>query len=618
MSWVTIVWSMVASACLTLAAVHMLVWFRRREVWAHALFALSAVGTALLAACELWVMRAETPAQFGVAVRWGHVAFWVLMISLVGFVRVYMRAGRPWLAWTVCGVRTLSLILNFVFSPNLNYREITALRQVRFLGESVSVAEGLPNPWMLVGQASLFLLLVFVVDATFTVRRRGDRRSALVLSSTIVFFVVMSSGQFVLTLWGIIPVPLTPSLFYLGIVAAMSFELSQDVLRAARLSDDLGESEERMTLAAEAAEFGVWMWKVPINRVWGSERWRCLFGFGPDAAVTFEMVIQRIHPDDREIVEREVRRVLADGGDYAVEYRVILPDGTQKWIAFRGRMYPGAQGKPARMLGAAIDVTRRKQAEQEIVQQRNELVHVTRVSTMGQLASSLAHELNQPLGAILRNAEAAELFLQDPAPDLDELRAILADIRKDDQRAGEVIDRMRALMKQRQPERRRLDFSLLAGDVVTLVRQDAEMRLMRLVLETDPALPPVYGDRVQLQQVLLNLLLNAMDALDDNPPARRLVTARTRHVGATIEVTVSDTGHGLSADNLLLVFKPFFSSKPNGLGMGLAISRGIIEAHGGRLWAENNEAGGATFAFTLPAAKDSGGEGRGAREEVAR
>ena len=241
--------------------------------------------------------------------------------------------------------------------------------------------------------------------------------------------------------------------------------------------------------------------------------------------------------------------------------------------------------------------------KQKIAQQRNELAHVTRVSTMGQLASSLAHELNQPLGAILRNAEAAELFLQDPSPDLDEVRAILADIRKDDQRAGEVIDRMRALMKRREAERRRLDLNLLAGEVVTLVRPDAEKRRVRLALETDPALPPVHGDRVQLQQVLLNLLLNAMDALDDNPPARRLVTVRARPVGATVEVAVSDNGHGIPADKLLRVFEPFFTSKPNGLGMGLAISRSIIEAHGGRLWAENNEAGGATFTFTLPAAK---------------
>jgi signal transduction histidine kinase/ligand-binding sensor domain-containing protein len=233
-----------------------------------------------------------------------------------------------------------------------------------------------------------------------------------------------------------------------------------------------------------------------------------------------------------------------------------------------------------------------------------ELAHVARVSTMGQLASSLAHELNQPLGAILRNAEAAELFLQEPSPDLDEVRAILADIRKDDQRAGEVIERMRALMKRREVERCLLDLNLLAGEVIALVRPDAELRRVRLVVEANPALPSVHGDRVQLQQVVLNLLLNALDAVKDSPPAKRRVAVRARPAGATVELTVSDNGHGIPADRLPRVFEPFFTSKPDGLGMGLPISRSIVEAHGGRLWAENNPAGGAAFTFTLPAAKE--------------
>ena len=221
---------------------------------------------------------------------------------------------------------------------------------------------------------------------------------------------------------------------------------------------------------------------------------------------------------------------------------------------------------------------------------------------MGQLASTLAHELNQPLGAILRNAEAAELFLEDPSPDLEELRAIMADIRKDDHRAGKVIDRMRDMMRQRAPERCRLDLNLLTGEAISLVQSDADKRHNRLVLDIDPVLPSILGDPVQLQQVLINLLLNALEALDDKITKRCLVTVSVRSVGATVEIAVSDNGHGIAEDNILSVFKPFFSSKLNGLGMGLAISRGIIEAHGGRLWAKNNEAGGATFTFSLPAA----------------
>ena len=182
------------------------------------------------------------------------------------------------------------------------------------------------------------------------------------------------------------------------------------MLRALRLADDLRDSEARMTLAAEAAGFGVWMWNIARNQVWGSERWLRLFGFAPEATVTFENLIQRIHPDDRETVEHAVRRAVADRSDYTAEYRLVLPDNTQRWVVARGRVYPDTHGKPVRMMGATIDITARKQAELEIVQQRNELAHVGRVSTMGQLAGPLAHELNQPLGAILRNAEAAELF----------------------------------------------------------------------------------------------------------------------------------------------------------------------------------------------------------------
>ena len=324
--------------------------------------------------------------------------------------------------------------------------------------------------------------------------------------------------------------------------------------------------------------------------------WEKVFGYTRDELMA-KGFLEFVHPDDMEATRQAVTELASQQKVIDFENRYRCKDGTYRWLEWSS----APSGKL--IYSAARDVTERRQAELEIAQQRNELAHVARVSTMSQLASSLAHELNQPLGAILRNAEAGELLLQDPSPDLDELRAILADIRKDDQRAGAVIDRMRAWMKRREIERCLLSINLLAGEVVTLVRPDAEMRRVRLEVEADPAVPPVHGDRVQLQQVLLNLLLNGMDALDDNPPARRLVTVRTRPVGPTVEVTVSDTGHGIPADKLLRVFEPFFSSKPNGLGMGLVISRSIIEAHGGRLWAENNEAGGATFFFTLPAAE---------------
>src|SRR5262249_28837733 len=193
--------------------------------------------------------------QFGIAARWMHVSAWVAVVSLVCFVRLYLHAGRRWLAGTVIGIRTLSLILNFTFSPNLNYREITALRHIPFLGESVSVAEGVPNPWMLVGQLSLLLLVIFVSDATITVWRRGERRQALVIGGSIVFFVVASVLQAVVILWNVLLMPFTVSLFYQCMVIAMAYELSYEVIWAgviARQSDEreaaLRESESRFRI----------------------------------------------------------------------------------------------------------------------------------------------------------------------------------------------------------------------------------------------------------------------------------------------------------------------------------------------------------------------------------
>jgi signal transduction histidine kinase len=243
----------------------------------------------------------------------------------------------------------------------------------------------------------------------------------------------------------------------------------------------------------------------------------------------------------------------------------------------------------------------RRRAEAEILNQRTELAHVARVSTMGQLSSALAHELNQPLGAILRNAEAAELFLQRENPDLQEIRAILADIRKDDQRAGSVIDRMRSLLRRHSLESNPLDLRGLLEETVTLTRSDALARQVDLTLKLPAMLPVMHGDRVHLQQVLLNLILNGMDAMADRGAEERLLTVRAGLTeDGSVEVAVCDCGAGIPPDKMKFLFEPFFTTKRNGMGMGLAISRTIIEAHGGKIRAENNAAKGATFKFILP------------------
>jgi two-component system, LuxR family, sensor kinase FixL len=249
------------------------------------------------------------------------------------------------------------------------------------------------------------------------------------------------------------------------------------------------------------------------------------------------------------------------------------------------------------------NITDRKQAEAEAQKLRQDLAHASRVTTLGQLASSLAHELSQPLGMILLNAQAAELFLQSERPDLDELRAIVTDIRKDDQRAVGVINRLRALLTRGEFEPCPVSLGELVGEVVTLTRADAATRHIGIALDLPRDLPLVRADRIQLQQVLLNLFINGMDALAIRIDRERTLTVWARRArDGFVEVAVSDNGDGIPAESLARLFEPFFTTKPQCMGIGLPISRTIIESHGGRIWAENNAHGGATVRFTLAVA----------------
>jgi PAS domain S-box-containing protein len=284
------------------------------------------------------------------------------------------------------------------------------------------------------------------------------------------------------------------------------------------------------------------------------------------------------------------------------EERVTDSRGNVRWMQTVKRPIVDRDGSANQVLGASTDITQRKKTEAELQALRSELAHVSRVSLMGELAASLAHELNQPLTAILSNARAALRFLTREPPDLAELREILEDIAEANVRAAEVIRRMRVLVKkEEQLEFVTVDLSGLIMDVVSLLHSDALMQDVRISLDLEDDLPPVRGDRIQLQQVVLNVLLNAFDAVKGCPPAEREVRlCAERHEGGMNRVSVSDRGPGLSAQALSQIFEPFYTTKQDGLGMGLSICRSIVEAHGGSLWAENNAERGATFYFTVP------------------
>jgi two-component system sensor kinase FixL len=310
-----------------------------------------------------------------------------------------------------------------------------------------------------------------------------------------------------------------------------------------------------------------------------------------------------IHPDDFDNGVETYVDAFDARQEFTMEYRLRRFDGEYCWVLDHGVPRFESDRTFLGYIGTAFDITERKRTESELRRQREELAHVTRVSTLGELSASLAHELNQPLTAILSNAQAAQRFLAAGPARVDELGEILDDIVQDDSRASEVIQRMRALVKKEQLPFAPLDLAGVIRDVAALVRSDAILHGVRILLELNPSLPPVRGDKVQLQQVVLNLLLNAFDAMRDSPASERVVVVRAQLEGVlTVRVSARDSGTGLAGDKLDKIFQPFYTTKRDGLGMGLSISRSIVDAHGGRLWAENNPDRGATFHFTVPVA----------------
>jgi two-component system sensor kinase FixL len=606
MSWITVVWSMVAAACLSFAAVHLLVWLHSRDARANLLFAISAGAAGALTMLELVAFRATTPAAHGEALRWMHVAAAVVVIALVWFVRSYLRAGRIWLAWAITGLRALVLVPNFFGYPNATFGEITAIASFSLLGEPVSVPVGEPNPWRILVHASVLLLLIYAVDAAARAWRQGDRRRGLAIGGAIVAAAILSVVNSQLMVLGLLPGPFT-GLVFLLIVVAMGWELSLDLIQAGELARSLSESQQRMELVTRAADLGLWEWDVERDEVWVNEGAHALVDFDPSERVTFDHYLQQIQPDDREATREAVLRALQAGNEFQAEYRISGPDGSTRWIAAQGMVLRGAGGEPVRLRGVAMDVTARKRDEAELQRQRAGLAQLQRASTVAQLSTVLAHELNQPLGAILRKAEAVELFLKKEPPDLDEIRAIVADIRSDDQRAAEVIERMRALLRHRSLQVETIDVRGLIAQVAALMRAELQAREAALDVSVPDDLPDIRGDRVHLQQVLLNLLLNGLEAAQGLSGQRRGLTVEARRRGdGQVEVAVRDRGPGFPAEQISSIFDPFVTTKIEGTGLGLAISRTIIEAHGGEIWAENDPQGGATVRFTLKTAHDEG------------
>jgi len=374
-----------------------------------------------------------------------------------------------------------------------------------------------------------------------------------------------------------------------------------DVTELVNKDRALRESEERMRVAAEAVNLGIWEWDLTKDEIWATNARRALLGWPASGKTALNDFIFRLHPDDRDRVQHTIDDAIQSGKDFDSEYRLILPDGVVRWMSTRGSIQFDSAGKPSRLLGISIDITARKQAELEAERDRAELSHLSRVALMGEMSASIAHELNQPLAGILSNAAAGQRFIDRGDVDLREIREMLGDIISDGRRASDVVRGIRGMVKKEQVERRSVDLNEVVLDAVRMITPDAVLRSCAVETSLGTNIPAIDADSVQLQQVLLNLVINAFDAMRDTPPDRRKVLIATHSNGdGTVRTSVRDHGAGISEEMRDRLFDPFFSTKTEGLGMGLAIVRSIVEAHGGAIAAENANDGGARFEFILP------------------
>jgi PAS domain S-box-containing protein len=372
---------------------------------------------------------------------------------------------------------------------------------------------------------------------------------------------------------------------------------------------EVQQTRDEMGLAAEAANAAMWVWDVSADDLWMTEHGRAMFGFKPDARINFAATMDRVHPEDRAARETAIKRALETRGGYEIEYRLLEPDGVVRWINGRARCVEPNDGTGLKLFGISMDVTTRKQLEasaaqerEELQKKRAELEHVARVATLGELTANVVHEVAQPLAAILANSSAGIDFLDSPKPDLREARAALCDICADTERAAEVIRRLRGMLKRDTPGFTSLDLNQLIRDVDRIAHGDAVAHNVTVELDLSPGVLLVKADNVQLQQVLLNLMLNAFCAMDGVQlnGARRLIV-RTKSIDASnVLVELQDSGAGIAPDKLESVFDPFITSKRDGLGIGLTVSRTIVERHNGQIWAANNPDRGATFSIRLP------------------
>jgi len=391
--------------------------------------------------------------------------------------------------------------------------------------------------------------------------------------------------------------------FVLSLVALQTGILVYVLLqnRNRRIAESaLAESQERMAFAAASTNTGLWHFQAEDEPIWAARHCRSILGLAENTPLSLDILRDSIYPDDRRAFVKAIRDAALSGRPIDSEFRIVSSNGETRWIAMKGYPRRDQNNGPYYITGVFSDITALKTAELEAEQQRMETARLMRQSVLGELSGTIAHELNQPLTAILFNAETAQYLLSQKNIDQGKIQEIIADIIEEDTRAGKVISHVRELLRKGEGKSELIDLNQLVESTLHLLRGEFMKRKIHIDVALANNLPMISGDPVQLQQVLLNLIMNAMDAMNSKAPSQRSIEVATRANGGQVEVAIVDFGQGIAAEHQTQLFQPFFTTKEHGLGLGLSVCSTIVKAHGGKLSIENNVGGGATAVVALP------------------
>lgn len=591
---------MVAAFSLSMAGIQFFLFLRGVQSRAALLAVIMSLGGAAAAMLELGIAKTQNPETAQLLIFFLIFALASILIPMVWFVHAYLDNDRPWLARIITALWAFAVAVNVVMPGNQTFTSIEEMRQnTSFWGETWSQPIGEPNPFRWVADVATLLIVLYVADAARQTYKSGNRNKALVIGGAILFFIISAGIQAPLVDFGILQTPYMISWAFVAIAIALGMEVAFEAARAASLKSEIRAGEARWHALVENVQLGVLGASVDGEIAYSNRFMEDMLGYNRDQFRGRNVADFAPESFRNELAQR-IQRARKVGPQPRTVFPLVDVKGNVRQIRWSFVASRDPEGLIDGYMAICEDVSELRKAETELRASERDIERFNRAALLVEFASGLAHELNQPLAAILSNAQAGRRILEEDDPPIDEIRSILDDIADDDMRAGKIIQSMRRMLQQSELEKKPVELPAMIADLRHIFESELQMSGIELVTEIPEDIPQIYAGRVEIQQVLLNLFSNAIKVLAAEDAAEPQIKIAARNEDERIHITLSDNGPGLDDGALEKIFQPFYSTSKDGLGMGLPISRRIVELHDSTLQCRSAQGKGVEFAFSLP------------------